>query len=292
MAGTALEPDHAAVLDGVDQLAAGRYRSELDESGLLDVDGFIDEFDELDEGHYNADFDWDDFNPDSYRTHNYLNLRDDDTEIIRMVGAFFGKFFETPPLAGLRGLDVGSGANLYPTMAMLPFCDAIDLRDFSRSNVAWLKRQVEFYDNHWDAFWDAYGGVPAYARLQKPRHRMRKAARVDRMNIFRLPERAWDIGTMFFVAESLTRDPGEFWQATISFGRALRVGAPFAAAFMADSEGYWVGDTYFPAVAVDLAKVEDCLSVVAHKLTLTMVETDSPLRCGYGGMILATGVAR
>jgi hypothetical protein len=239
---------------------------------------------------YNADFDWDGFNSDWYRAHNYLNLRDDDTVIMARVGEFFQQQLKLPQVRR-RGLDVGSGANLYPAMSMLPFCDVVDLREFSRSNVQWLTGQVENYDPHWDDFWNVYRALPVYREVARPRDTMRKAAHVERMSIFDLPEREWDMGTMFFVAESLTRDPSEFWRAVECFGRALKPGAPFAAAFMADSKGYRVDRTRFPAVAVGVTDVEDCLSVVAENLAIDIVETKTPLRRGYGGMILATGVA-
>ncbi|WP_120316930.1 SCO2525 family SAM-dependent methyltransferase [Catellatospora citrea] len=239
---------------------------------------------------YNADFDWDQFNSDWYRAHNYLSLRDDDTAIMTAVGEFFQARLK-PPAVPLRGLDVGSGANLYPAMSMLPHCKQIDLREFSRSNVRWLSDQLEHYDPHWDDFWNVYRRVPAYRSLANPREAMRKAARVERMSIFDLPEHEWDMGTMFFVAESLTYDPREFWRAVGCFVRALKPGAPFAAAFMADSQGYKVDKTQFPAVAVGIADVEDCLSVVAEVVGIDMVQTKRPLRRGYGGMILATGVA-
>lgn len=239
---------------------------------------------------YNADFDWDRFNSEWYCAHNYVSLRDDDTEIMSRVGAFFERQLK-PSTARRRGLDVGSGANLYPAMSMLPFCEAVDLREYSRSNVRWLDAQIKRYDTYWDKFWGVYQGLPAYQKVANPREAMRRAAEVKRMSIFELPEREWDMGTMFFVAESLTYDPSEFWRAVECFGRALKPGAPFAAAFMADSEGYKVDNTQFPAVAVDITDVEDCLSVVCDVIDIDLVETKKPLRRGYGGMILATGVA-
>jgi hypothetical protein len=251
----------------------------------------------------NADFDWDRFNSDSYRARNYLELRDDDTELMRWVGTFFARHFGQSIPAGLRGLDVGSGANLYPTMAMLPFCEKVDLWEHSRSNVEWLTKQIVDFDNHWDDFWDVYRGVggrrtryslrgiPAsYGGVGNPRQVMHEKAEVTQKSIFELTGR-WDMGTMFFVAESITQDLAEFREATFRFGRALKPGAPFAAAFMANSTGYTVDDTEFPAVAVNCAKVKDCLRQVAGKLKVRKVKSRAPLRRGYNGMILATGVA-
>ncbi|MEV4410884.1 SCO2525 family SAM-dependent methyltransferase [Catellatospora sp. NPDC049609] len=239
----------------------------------------------------NSDFPWDDFDSEWYRAHNYLRLRDDDAEIMRRVATFLSGHAASLPAAP-RGLDIGSGANLYPAMAMLPFCADIDLWDFSASNVRWLQAQRDYYDTHWDVFWNAYRKFAAYRDVTNPRESLGRKSHVALRSIFDLPRANWDMGTMFFVAESLTQDPKEFWGAVRRFGRALRPGAPFAAAFMAHSVGYTVGGTFFPAVAVGPAEVEDCLSLVAEQLTIDMVETETPLRRGYGGMILATGVAR
>ena len=54
---------------------------------------------------------------------------------------------------------------------------------------------------------------------------------------------------MFFVAESITEDPAEFHAALARFVGALKPGAPFAAAFMAGSDGYPVAGTRFPGAA-------------------------------------------
>ncbi|CAM5649016.1 hypothetical protein SANTM175S_10556 [Streptomyces antimycoticus] len=42
----------------------------------------------------------------------------------------------------------------------------------------------------------------------------------------------WDLGTMFFVAESITTSLDEFRRGVGCFMSALNPGAPFAAAFM------------------------------------------------------------
>lgn len=38
-----------------------------------------------------------------------------------------------------RGIDVGTGANLYPCLSMLPFCGEITLWERGEANVAWLQ---------------------------------------------------------------------------------------------------------------------------------------------------------
>jgi hypothetical protein len=239
---------------------------------------------------------WDEFDSGWYLAHNYQDLRLDDREIIERVANFF---VHSPrgrggvSTAGRSGVDVGSGANLYPALAMLPFCRRITMVERARSNVAWLTEAIGGYASNWDPFWDAL--VNAQANRYKPvraRDTLARRARVKRGNIFELPEERWEIGTMFFVAESITADVDEFRQATQKFVRSLKAGSPFAAGFMRHSRGYRVNHVRFPAVAVDENQVGDCLDGVAYDVTVTMIPTGgNPLRDGYDGMILATGYA-
>ena len=111
-------------------------------------------------------------------------------------------------------------------------------------------------------------------------------------SIFDLPQSVYDIGTMFFVAESITSDAREFERAVHSFIGSLKPGAPFAAAFMKGSRGYQVDTESYPAVAIDTDRVKSCLAGVAYDYEIRVIElheTDEPLRDGYDGMILATG---
>jgi hypothetical protein len=236
----------------------------------------------------NASQPWDEFDSRWYLAHNYESLRFDDRQIIERVADFFATSEQ-----GLRGVDVGSGTNLYPALAMLPSCSDITLVERSKSNVAWLEREVRQYAPTWDPFWATL--VNAQPKRYKPvdaREALAERVTVRCDSVFGLPERVWGIGTMFFVAESITADPGEFEQATQLFVRSLTPGAPFAAAFMRHSVGYRVNRLHFPAVAVDESQVAECLDPVAYDVTVTMIPSgDNPLRDGYDGMILATGYA-
>jgi hypothetical protein len=236
----------------------------------------------------NSDVNWDAFDPVSYRDHNYLTLRDDDRQIMVIIRDFFA----AADVCAGRGLDVGAGPNLYPSLAMLPFCRRLDLLEFSAPNVAWLQRQVRRYDASWDDFWAVYRESPAYARIDDPRAVFAEIASVQKANIFELPRREWDLGTMFFVACSLSTEPEEFRQAVACFVQALKPNAPFAAAFMEESEGYAVHDTWFPAVGVHEKEVTETLAEVAYDIKVESIEITGPkLREGYSGMIVACGRA-
>jgi len=217
-------------------------------------------------------------------------LRDDDRQIIEIVRDFFA----TLDLPSHRhGIDVGAGTNLYPALTMLPLCDEITLYEYATSNVSWLQREIQSYSPSWDPFWDLLTKEPLYKSIESPREVLAARARIETGSVFDLPELRWNIGTMSFVAESISSELSEFQAALGSFLRSLRPGAPFAAAFMENSLGYDVSTHRFPAVAITAEDVETCLAGYAEDLEIRRIGTTSPrLRDGYEGMILAIGIVR
>lgn len=237
----------------------------------------------------NNRFPWNDFDSDWYFDHNYKKMRDDDRRITELVRDFFA----TLDLSGHgRGVDVGAGINLYPALTMLPFCDEITLYEYAASNVAWLRREIQSYSPSWDPWWRLLLEDPIYKAVHSPRKAL-ATARVEKGSVFDLPESRWDIGTMFFVAESISSVMSEFHAALGNFVRSLRPNAPFAIAFMKNSLGYDVGMHRFPAVAITEDNVESCLADKAEDLKIYRLgKTSNPLREGYDGMILVTGRVR
>jgi hypothetical protein len=235
----------------------------------------------------NSHFNWDKFDSAWYAEHNYQCLRDDDQAIIDSVRDFFAD----AGVADAGGIDVGSGSNLYPALSLLPFCERLELWEYAATNVEWLTEQVNDYDASWDRFWTEFALNPAYSVVPDPRARLAEIAHVRQASVFDLPRRSWDIGTMFFVACSISTEISEFRRAVKIFVHSLRPSSPFAIAFMVDSQGYYVGDTWFPAVPVGLAEINRSLSGIAYDVNIQSIDTGSPLREGYGGMALATGRA-
>jgi len=134
-----------------------------------------------------------------------------------------------------------------------------------------------------------------YRTVRDPWGLLQERVRLLQGSVFDLPKSAYDIGTMFFVAESITADPAEFQAAVRSFMESLKPGAPFAAAFMKGSHGYQVDTESYPAVEIDTDRVRSCLAGVAYDYDIRVIElheTEEPLRDGYTGMILATGWRR
>ncbi|MEU2157941.1 SCO2525 family SAM-dependent methyltransferase [Streptomyces sp. NPDC019396] len=239
----------------------------------------------------NDEADWNSFDSDAYVDHNYRELRPDDEQIIRIVRDYFCDHFQRNPGLPDSGIDVGSGANLYPALTLLPWCTGMTLFERAGTNVQWLERQVPGYDANWDAFWDVLSELKPYAAVEDPRPALRLAAHVKQGNLFHLPERRWGIGTMFFVAESMSTSIEEFREGVRRFAECLTPGAPYAAAFMEGSKGYSVGDEFFPACSVDATDVRDSLAPFTEgevQVSLIGIPED-PLRVGYDGMIVACG---
>ncbi|MCW3816401.1 SCO2525 family SAM-dependent methyltransferase [Micromonospora sp. DR5-3] len=236
----------------------------------------------------NSQVEWDSFDPQAYVRHNYSALRDDDREILGRTRDFFAD----AELSDVRCVDVGSGANLYPALSLLPFAHSMDLCEWSTPNVSWLRTQIDHYDELWDPYWRVCAEHPTYAALADPRIRLAQVGRVRQTSVFDLPKHAWDAGTMFFVACSISADPAESQHAIGRFLGALRPGAPFAVAFMLGSRGYHVGQRWFPAVALQRADVVASIAAGAYDLDLHEVRPTPPLRDGYLSMLLATGRTR
>jgi hypothetical protein len=256
----------------------------------------------------NTDDPWNMFSSQDYWDQNYKELLAEDREIITKVGYFLTSAFANRERAQ-SAIDVGSGTNLYPALLMLPWAEQIMLADYSENNVGWLKHEIAADTGPWPwrSFWQLLQDAKGYSDVYQPRKQLREAcvskpgyAGIERRSVFELPKARWDLGTMFFVAESITRKPEEFREALERFLGALKPEAPFAAAFMAGSKGYEVAGTEFPAVPVTRDEIERHLTELGVlepkpgviKPKVELLETQPAVRDGYTGMIVATGFAK
>ncbi|MPY40094.1 methyltransferase [Streptomyces phyllanthi] len=248
----------------------------------------------------NADAPWAAFDPRAYIDHNYRDLLNADAEILERVRDHFSNHFRENFERPVLGIDVGAGANLYPALSMLPWCREITLFERAPANVAYLRSQRDRFDDHWDSFWELLRQEKAYEEIHTDRRdRFRKAVRVRSGDLFDLTRRnliglrpdmgRWQIGTMFFVAESLTGSYTEFRRAVECFMLALAPGAPFAAAFMEGSSGYDVGNQHFPACNVSESQVYDILKLYGKVDIWRLGESSHMVRPGHTGMILVCG---
>jgi hypothetical protein len=239
---------------------------------------------------WNEELPWDSFDSEWYLNHNYSRLRDDDHQILERLADFFNGVGQARLM---HGIDVGTGSNLYPVLAMLPLCGSITLQERARTNCQWLLNETARYSTLWEPFWDVLASRPLYRPIGDPRWAVHERTRVMRGSIFELPRNTYDIGTMFFVAESITGRADEFMRAMRCFLRSLRPDAPFAAAFMRNSDGYEVNGVHFPAVAITEDDVQKCLhSEGIRKATVEKIDSANPLRDGVGMMLVMGRVAR
>lgn len=239
----------------------------------------------------NADYDWDAFDSAAYFEHNYGTLRGDDERIIEIVADFFQTQSDRRMRCS-RAIDVGAGANLYPALTMLPFADDVVLYERAFTNRQWLEAQIDAPRMSWWDFWSHMNaGRSAYQPIKEPFDLLSRRAKVVKGNIFSLQPGQFDIGTMFFVAESITTRNDEFVRATQCFVNSLVPRGSFAAAFMRDSSGYRVGGRSFPACSINERDVRLALDPVATDVRIQTVESND-LRDGYCGMIVATGHKR
>jgi hypothetical protein len=227
-----------------------------------------------------------------------VDLREDDREIVEIVRDFLVRKLATTRLpANARGIDVGTGANLYPALTMLPFVDHITLYEHSEANVQWLRDQTATgwpsWNEAWSQFWKLLCERPQYAAVADPVRRLTEDKHVSVVKgdvLAGADQQKFDIGTMFFVAESITGQQHEFLTAMDHFFSMLKPDAVFAMAFMEHSQGYHVGVQNFPATDIGEQEIWSCLRGHAGDFSLHRLSAeDKPLRDHYTGMIVAHG---
>jgi hypothetical protein len=241
----------------------------------------------------NGSVEWSDFDADEYWKINYASVLPEDKQIIQYASKFL---IETcgEPARLKRAVDVGAGTNLYPALLMLPWAEDIVFTEHASPNVDWLSGNLADGPGEWrwQSFWDLVAGLPGYRAIEDPRRTLAARHDVRTLSIFDLPERTWDLGSMFFVADGMTTDEGEFKAAVRTFLAALRPGSPFLMAFMEGSSGYVVHGQRFPSVKITSQSL-DALLAELPVIGTSVLRTDNSirrLRPGYDAMLLVTGL--
>jgi hypothetical protein len=240
----------------------------------------------------NDAFPWSDFDADEYWKRNYASVLPEDAQIIRRASNFLIEACkDRSPIRS--AVDVGTGTNLYPALLMLPWTERIVLTEYAPANIEWLGKNLTDAPGEWawQLFWDLVAGLPGYRDIEQPRHRLAVSHDIRHLSVFDLPQHAWGLGSMLFVADGITSDAGEFEAAVRSFLGSLTAGAPFVMAFMENSVGYEVSGEKFPAVEVTPESLAELLTRVPVTGT-DVLRTDNSirrLRAGYDAMLLVTG---
>jgi hypothetical protein len=235
---------------------------------------------------------WSDFDADEYWQINYASVLPEDAEIIQSASKFLIEACG-PRSSYKRAVDVGAGANLYPALLMLPWIEHIVFTEYASPNIHWLRENLADAPGRWpwQPFWDLVASMPCYQDIRQPRRRLAAVHEIRTLSIFDLPARSWDLGSMFFVADGMTTDEGEFKAAVRAFLDALLPGAPFMMAFMEGSTGYDVHGVRFPAVTVTQSSLESLLTELPVA-GISILRTDNSIRRvrhGYDAMLLVTG---
>jgi hypothetical protein len=235
---------------------------------------------------------WSDFDAGEYWKINYATVLPEDAEIIHCASKFMIEACGEPA-PSRRAVDVGAGTNLYPSLLMLPWADRIVFTEYAPTNIGWLSENLADGSGEWrwQPFWDLVAGLPCYRSIDDPRGRLAAVHEIQTESIFDLDKGAWDIGSMFFVADGMTTDEAEFEAAVRAFLDALVPGSPFLMAFMEGSTGYDVRGTRFPAVRVTPRSLDGLLArlPVAGTSVLRTDNSVRELRPGYDAMLLVTG---
>lgn len=243
----------------------------------------------------NEEFGWSNFDPQSYVDHYYADPHPDDDEVVRRTCAAL--------IAGAAGrtdlevLDVGTGPNLFPLLSALPVARAITAWEYAASNIGWLKQEVTRPElrEPWLHFWDVARAAHNIASPDPGPPMAGLRAKLDAVqgSIFDLPAARWDAATMFFCAESITARQDEFETACARFAGAVRPGGMLAAAFLAGSRGYTVGEEDYPAVSVGPKELEAAFAGVASEIKVERIgDREEEIRSGYSGMLFLTARAR
>lgn len=235
---------------------------------------------------------WSDFDADGYWKHNYASVLPEDAEIIRYASDFLIRARAGKPRIS-RAVDVGAGTNLYPALLMLPWIERLVFTEHATSNIDWLSENLADGPGEWawQPFWNLVANLPGYRGVEQPRRRLASSHEIRRLSVFDLTPHAWDLGSMFFVADGMSSEEAEFESAVRSFLGALTPGAPFMMAFMEGSAGYDVSGVRFPSVRVTPRSLDELLA----RLPVTgtgLLRTDNSvrrLRPGYDAMLLVTG---
>jgi NNMT/PNMT/TEMT family len=228
--------------------------------------------------------------PDTYFSHYYDEPHPDDDLALR----FTCEAIKGLDSAGrLASLDVGTGANLYPLFAALPRASALTAWEYSEVNVNWLRKELSgaTMRPQWRHFWDIVRAIYADdpALTKDPIAELRDKTTVRQGSIFDLPEREWDIGTMFFCAEAVTDEQSEFDRACGCFARSLRTGGLLVAAFLLNSKSYVLDGRQYKVMNLTEESLKNTFAGLTTDLSLQLIGlVEKEVRSGYTGMALLT----
>ncbi len=235
----------------------------------------------------NAAYEWSCFDPEVYFQRNYSHPHPSDLEIIEHLGRFYASCPDNCDV-----IDIGTGPNLYPLLAALPKAKSITAWEYGKANVDWLTRELNKKRMRpcWYTFLRILRTQHAMYRNMRAVSALQSKVKIRQSSIFDLPEKSWDVATMFFCAESITKDEDEFHEGLMKFRAALKANGRFFAAFMERSTGYEVDGMEFPAISLTRKSLKISLDKFFSEFEVAHVGLHGKrLRKGYSGMLVAWG---
>jgi hypothetical protein len=238
----------------------------------------------------NADVDWDRWPVEDYLAENYRVLHPCDAAVIAHHAAFY-RTLRPGSVAG--AVEFGAGPNLYPLMLAAAVSRRVDAVEAGAANVAYLRRQLRRGpDAAWGPFHalcrrllPAVPATPAGALA---------AVRVVHGDVRAVPGGSYGLGSMHFVAESVTEDRAEFEALCRVFAACVVPGGPLVAAFMENMPTYRIGRaSRWPGCPVDADTVRAVFAPLTEELAVTRIDADPTLPdYGDSGMVLMTARTR
>lgn len=245
-------------------------------------------------GRSNAAYDWAAFDPEAYFEHYYADPHPDDDGLTRLAAT---ALMCSAPAGDLDVVDIGTGPSLIPFLCAAPRAASLTSWEFSAANLAWLGSELsrENTRGQWLHFWNVVRA--AYAGIRElpadPMPLVKSKCELSQKSIFDLPERRWDAATMFFCAESITEQRGEFDAACAAFARCVKPGGTLAAAFLVRSGGYTVGERRYPAIRISAADVSETFASLADMVDLQQIGiAEHEVRSGYSGALFLNARSR
>lgn len=235
---------------------------------------------------HNRDVDWNRWPVQTYLEENYRVPHPADLAVIDHHARFYRRL--RPGSIG-RSLEFGAGPNLYPLMLAASVSRHIQAVEPSAASVAYLQGQLRNgADRSWSAFYEeCRRRLPT---LPPDLNTALSIVEVTHAGAAEIGADAYDLGSMHFVAESVTEDLAEFTALCERFAKAVRPGGPLIAAFMENMGRYRLGDgSSWPGVRVDSDIVRAVFARLATGIEVTRIEADATLPdYGYTGMVLMT----
>jgi len=233
---------------------------------------------------------WDHLRPQTYFEDNYAEPHEADLHLARELRLAWQEIGVVAMVQqkDLEVIEIGTGANLYPVLAALPYASRLHITDVSQPVLDYLREQASGgLDRRWMKFGSTSIGYKA-ARL------LMTYAEVQRLAIDDLAVADWDVVSMHFVAESITSSKGVFAHAMGRIYDGLAPGGHLLASFMLGSSGWTVAGAGFPAVPLSLRDVQEAAIEAGFELKgLTPITGgETPVREGYDGMCFLHAVAR